>query len=104
MGLFARDYKIGDDTVSQEFDNYERFLRRELPRLVRRQLEVVAAELSAPVGEPAPRSASWSILSETPSLNYFSATYRGSTEPAAAGAAAGGLGMASPVPQIAAPK
>ena len=34
---------------SQEFDNYERYLRRELPRLVRQQLEIAASEFSTPL-------------------------------------------------------
>jgi hypothetical protein len=33
----------------QEFDNYERYLQRELPRLVRQQLEIAASEFSGPL-------------------------------------------------------
>jgi hypothetical protein len=50
----AVDHPLGSDTTwesrrEQEFDNYERYLRRELPRLVRQQLETAASEFSAPL-------------------------------------------------------
>ncbi|KAG7287262.1 hypothetical protein NEMBOFW57_006769 [Staphylotrichum longicolle] len=32
---------------AQEFDQYERYLRRELPRLVRQRLEVAASDISS---------------------------------------------------------
>lgn len=34
---------------TQEFDNYERYLRRELPRVVRQRLEIAASEFSGPL-------------------------------------------------------
>jgi hypothetical protein len=48
------DHELGSDMTwesrrSHEFDNYERYLRRELPRLVRQQLEIAASEVSAPL-------------------------------------------------------
>lgn len=48
------DHENGTDITwesrrSQEFDNYERYLRRELPRLVRQQLEIAASEASGPL-------------------------------------------------------
>ena len=34
---------------AQEFDRYERYLRRELPRVVRQRLEIAASEFSGPL-------------------------------------------------------
>jgi hypothetical protein len=52
--MITTDHEQGTDTTwesrrSQEFDNYERYLRRELPRLVRQQLEIAASEVAGPL-------------------------------------------------------
>jgi len=82
------DHEQGTDTTwetrrSQEFDNYERYLRRELPRLVRQQLEIAASEVSGPL-ENHLRGQLIEIVRDAQSQLFQ--RYRGS-EPASAGPA-----------------